>query len=66
MESQKGVSVMLYAQDVEITCNDELLYKDHTLKFVYVTRWRTKDPPLKLTFTTNKKTSAETIKVQSE
>merc|ERR1712066_205335 len=53
-------------KDVEITCNDELLYKDHTLKFVYVTRWRTKDPPLKLTFTTNKKTSAETTKVKSE
>ena len=29
-------------------CNDEPLYKDHTLKFVYVTRWRTKEPPMRL------------------
>jgi len=35
-------------KDVDIVCNDEPLYKDHTLKFVYVTRWRTKDPPMKL------------------
>lgn len=38
-------------KDIEVTCNDEPLYKDHTLKFVYVTRWRTKDPPMKLTYT---------------
>lgn len=37
-------------KDVEVTCNDELLYRDHTLKFVYVTRWRTKDPPMKLQY----------------
>ena len=37
-------------KDVEVTCNDEQLYKDHTLKFVYVTRWRTKDPPMRLQF----------------
>ena len=37
-------------KDVEVTCNDEQLYKDHTLKFVYVTRWRTKDPPMKLQY----------------
>ena len=35
-------------KDVDIMCNDEPLYKDHTLKFVYVTRWRTKEPPMKL------------------
>ncbi len=29
-------------QQVEILCNEELLGKDHTLKFVCVTRWRTK------------------------
>jgi len=52
-------------KEVEITCNDEPLYKDHTLKFVYVTRWRTKDPPLKLTFTT-KKTPVDTTKVKDE
>lgn len=35
---------------VDILCNDELLGKDHTLKFVYVTRWRCRDPPLRLQF----------------
>ena len=33
---------------VDILCNDEILGKDHTLKFIYVTRWRKKDPPLML------------------
>ena len=28
-------------------CDGELLPKDHTLKFVYITRWRTKAAPLK-------------------
>jgi len=28
----------------------ELLPKDHTLKFVYITRWRTKAAPLKLIY----------------
>merc|ERR1711963_619198 len=37
-------------KDIEIFCNDEPLFKDHTLKFVYVTRWRTKDPPLVLKY----------------
>lgn len=27
---------------IDILCNDELLGKDHTLKFVWVTRWRYK------------------------
>lgn len=35
---------------IDILCNDELLGKDHTLKFVYVTRWRFKDPPLRLQY----------------
>nr|XP_042906727.1 polycomb group RING finger protein 3-like [Parasteatoda tepidariorum] len=33
---------------VDILCNDEILGKDHTLKFIYVTRWRSKKPPLML------------------
>lgn len=33
---------------VDILCNDEILGKDHTLKFIYVTRWRFKEPPLML------------------
>lgn len=37
-------------RDVDILCNDELLGKDHTLKFVLLTRWRFKDPPLKLVY----------------
>ncbi len=37
-------------KDVDITCNGEPLYKDHTLKFVYVTRWRTKEPPMRLQY----------------
>eukprot|EP00096_Caligus_rogercresseyi_P006276 TRINITY_DN2260_c0_g1_i1.p1 TRINITY_DN2260_c0_g1~~TRINITY_DN2260_c0_g1_i1.p1 ORF type:complete len:161 (-),score=69.87 TRINITY_DN2260_c0_g1_i1:245-727(-) len=37
-------------KDLDITCDDEPLYKDHTLKFVYVTRWRTKEPPMRLQF----------------
>jgi len=36
--------------DIDITCDGELIPKDHTLKFVYITRWRTKDPPLKLVY----------------
>jgi len=35
---------------IDILCNEELLGKDHTLKFVYVTRWRFRDPPLRLQF----------------
>ncbi|ODM99937.1 Polycomb group RING finger protein 3 [Orchesella cincta] len=37
-------------KDIDILCNDELLGKDHTLKFVLVTRWRFRDPPLKLQY----------------
>ncbi|XP_031637425.1 polycomb group RING finger protein 3 [Contarinia nasturtii] len=37
-------------KEVDILCNDELLGKDHTLKFVYITRWRFRDPPLRLQF----------------
>lgn len=35
---------------IDILCNDELLGKDHTLKFVYVTRWRFQNPPLTLQY----------------
>lgn len=37
-------------RDIDVLCNDELLGKDHTLKFVYVTRWRFRDPPLRLQY----------------
>ncbi|KXJ15730.1 Polycomb group RING finger protein 3 [Exaiptasia diaphana] len=34
--------------DVDILCNDEILGKDHTIKFIMVTRWRCKASPLLL------------------
>ncbi|KAK3698103.1 hypothetical protein QZH41_017523 [Actinostola sp. cb2023] len=34
--------------DVDILCNDEILGKDHTIKFIMVTRWRCKESPLLL------------------
>jgi len=37
-------------KDIDIYCNEELLGKDHTLKFVTITRWRFKDPPLMLQY----------------
>ncbi|ALC44492.1 l-3-73Ah [Drosophila busckii] len=40
----------LFYLQIDILCNEELLGKDHTLKFVYVTRWRFRDPPLRLQF----------------
>ena len=46
-------------KDLEIYCNDEILFKDHTLKFVYVTRWRTKEPPLVLQYCAKPGTEVE-------
>lgn len=37
-------------KDIDILCNDEPLGKDHTLKFVTVTRWRFKEPPMRLCY----------------
>ncbi|XP_043209885.1 polycomb group RING finger protein 3-like isoform X1 [Amphibalanus amphitrite] len=37
-------------KEIDIFCNDEMLGKDHTLKFVFVTRWRFKDPPMQLCY----------------
>ncbi|XP_072108254.1 polycomb group RING finger protein 3 isoform X3 [Mobula birostris] len=34
--------------ELDILCNEEILGKDHTLKFVVVTRWRFKKSPLLL------------------
>jgi len=50
---KKFVSLKIYNninrfKEVDILCNEEILGKDHTLKFVAVTRWRTKDTPLLL------------------
>ncbi|KAG4070639.1 hypothetical protein HA402_013559 [Bradysia odoriphaga] len=48
--AKKVLNGMDKYKEVDILCNDELLGKDHTLKFVYITRWRFKDPPLRLQF----------------
>lgn len=48
--AKKVLDGMEKYRDIDILCNDELLGKDHTLKFVYVTRWRFKDPPLRLQY----------------
>jgi len=37
-------------REIDVTCDEELIPKDHTLKFVYITRWRTKPAPLKLVY----------------
>ncbi|XP_063708385.1 polycomb group RING finger protein 3 [Culicoides brevitarsis] len=48
--AKKVLNGMEKYRDIDILCNDELLGKDHTLKFVYVTRWRFKEPPLRLQY----------------
>jgi len=47
-------------RDIDITCEGELIPKDHTLKFVYVTRWRTKDPPPHLVYSPKIKLDSDT------
>jgi len=37
-------------RDLDIMCDGELIPKDHTLKFVYITRWRTKPSPMRLVY----------------
>jgi len=48
--AKKALNATERFKDVDLLCNDELLGKDHTLKFVYVTRWRFRDPPLRLQY----------------
>ncbi|XP_060530611.1 polycomb group RING finger protein 3 [Cylas formicarius] len=48
--AMKVLNGMEKYRDIDILCNDELLGKDHTLKFVYVTRWRFQNPPLTLQY----------------
>ena len=31
-----------FSLQVEVMCNGEIMGKDHTLEFVYMTRWRVK------------------------
>ncbi|XP_078587494.1 polycomb group RING finger protein 3-like isoform X1 [Branchiostoma floridae x Branchiostoma japonicum] len=44
----KKLELKEHSQQVEILCNEEILGKDHTLKFVAVTRWRCKSSPMVL------------------
>lgn len=37
-------------REIDVLCDGEYIPKDHTLKFVYITRWRTKSSPLKLIY----------------
>jgi len=37
-------------KELEILCDDEILGKDHTLKFILVTKWKDKEMPLCLNF----------------
>lgn len=37
-------------KELDIVCNDEILGKDHTLKFILVTKWKDKELPMRLNF----------------
>jgi len=37
-------------KELDIVCKDEILGKDHTLKFILVTKWKDKEMPLKLNY----------------
>lgn len=37
-------------KELDLLCNDNLLGKDHNFKFVSVTQWREKVPPVKITY----------------
>jgi polycomb group RING finger protein 3 len=37
-------------KELDIVCNDEILGKDHTLKFILVTKWKDKEQPMRLNF----------------
>lgn len=46
-DSQFPVSIL----QLDILCNSELMGKDHMLKFIQMTRWRTnRDDPIELTY----------------
>merc|ERR1711864_40539 len=49
-ETEEDGDLIERSRDIDITCDGELIPKDHTLKFVYITRWRTKEPPLHLVY----------------
>jgi len=48
--AQKLYQDMERFKDLDVLCNNELMGKDHNLKFILRTRWRTNAPPLKLEY----------------
>ncbi|OWK13639.1 hypothetical protein Celaphus_00017216, partial [Cervus elaphus hippelaphus] len=46
--NEAPLTEVLFSWQLDILCNEEILGKDHTLKFVVVTRWRFKKAPLLL------------------
>lgn len=52
---KKFVALKLYNdmeryREIDLLCNDNLLGKDHNFKFISVTEWREKVPPVKITY----------------
>lgn len=52
---KKYIALQLYGdsenyKEFDLLCNENLLGKDHNLKFVSITEWREKIPPVKITY----------------
>jgi polycomb group RING finger protein 3 len=52
---KKYIAMNIYSnldlyKELDIVCNDEILGKDHTLKFILVTKWKDKEQPMRLNF----------------
>lgn len=52
---KKYIAFKLFAdieryKELDLLCNDNLLGKDHNFKFISVTEWREKVPPVKITY----------------
>lgn len=52
---KKYIAIKLYGdmeryKELDLLCNDNLLGKDHNFKFISVTEWREKAPPVKITY----------------
>ncbi|CAF0915866.1 unnamed protein product [Brachionus calyciflorus] len=50
LEPHKIYSNIDLYKELDIVCNDEILGKDHTLKFILVTKWKDKELPMRLNF----------------
>jgi polycomb group RING finger protein 3 len=52
---KKLVALKIYSnidlyKELDILCNDEILGKDHTLKFINVTKWKNKELPMRFNY----------------